>query len=255
MLKALAEMRGMGIRANDGDIGRLDEFLFEDDSWTIRWLVIDTGGWLERKRVLISPVAFVGMDWEHGNIRLNMARERVEGSPDIDTDKPVSRQQEMDHFLYYGWSYYWGGTGLWGDGMYPGTLATGPAPVSDASHPGEYGSRETKGDPHLRSMREVAGYGIHALDGDIGHVEDFLLDVQEWRIRYLVADTRNWLPGRKVALPCGWVEDIRWTESRVHVRLQKEAIRHAPEIDPLLPLSEEEEKRLHEHFDRKVFSA
>jgi len=71
-------------------------------------------------------------------------------------------------------------------------------------------------DPHLRSTRQVTGYHIHATDGELGHVEDFIVDDENWAVRFLVVDTRNWLPGKKVLLSPQWIERVEWADSSVH---------------------------------------
>jgi hypothetical protein len=106
---------------------------------------------------------------------------------------------------------------------------------------------------HLRSARQVIGYSIQAQDGEIGRVEDFIIDDNVWMLRYLVIDTGNWLPGRKVLLSTSWVEAITWDDSRVHLTLSQERIKNSPEYDPTLPLSREYETELHEHYDRTEY--
>ena len=112
-------------------------------------------------------------------------------------------------------------------------------------------SVSVQGDPSLRSARDVTGYYIAARDGDIGHVDDFLVDDRAWAIRYLIVDTRNWWPGKKVALSPEWIKTVSWTDSRVHVDLQREEIKAAPEYDASRPFEREDETRLFEHYDRR----
>ena len=128
-----------------------------------------------------------------------------------------------------------------------------PAPVDDPVV-AEMATREresVQGDPSLRSARDVTGYYIAARDGDIGHVDDFLVDDRAWAIRYLIVDTRNWWPGKKVALSPEWIKTVSWAESRVHVDLQREEIKVAPEYDPSRPFEREYETRLFEYYDRR----
>ncbi|MBK9166200.1 MAG: PRC-barrel domain-containing protein [Bryobacterales bacterium] len=109
---------------------------------------------------------------------------------------------------------------------------------------------ETHGDPHLRSVREVSGYRIRAADGEIGRVADFIVDTDGWAIRYLVVDTRNWLPGRKVLVAPRWVQSIDWGDRLVHVRLHREDIKNSPEFDPNEPVNREYEARLYDYYGR-----
>ena len=80
-------------------------------------------------------------------------------------------------------------------------------------------------DHHLRSTHAVSGYHIQALDGEIGHVEDFIIDDETWAIRYLMVNTHNFWPGRKVLISPQWIENVSWDESKVFVNLSRDAIK------------------------------
>ena len=130
MIRSASELKGYTIRASDGDIGEVMQFYFDDEKWTIRYLVADTGGWLMGRKVLISPAALGRVDWNSRTLGVNMTKERVENSPSIDTDRPVSRQHESAYYDYYGYPYYWSGPYVWGPVAYPvyPPLAPGVAP-------------------------------------------------------------------------------------------------------------------------------
>lgn len=202
MLRSSKDLRGYTLHATDGDIGTVADFYFDDARWTVRYLVADTGGWLSGRQVLISPLALGAADWQERRLHTTLTREQVEHSPGSDTDQPVSRQHESELARYYRWPYYWGAAEAWGGYTYPYELmaATAAAEADRQEPPAE----EEHGDPHLQSVREVTGYRIGARDGAIGHVEDFIVDDQSWAIRYLVVDTRDWLPGKRVLIaPAG----------------------------------------------------
>lgn len=251
MLRTLEDLKRMAIGAADGEIGKVKDAYFDDQGWTVRYLVVETGGWLGRK-VLVSPLAISGVDWNEQRIDVHMTREQVKNSPDIDTDKPVSRQHEMLYLNYYGLPYYWGGPMLWGPTAYPsgiaGSLRTDPLRPGPTS---EQLSEQGNGDPHLRSCKEVSGYHIEASDGDLGHIDDYLFDDESWSIRYVVIETRNWLPGKRVLIASDWVERVSWNEHKAYVDLSREAIREAPEYDRDLILTEGEESDLHRHYQRR----
>lgn len=257
MLRTARGMQGDTLVARDGEIGRVDQFYFDDEQWVVRYLVVDTGGWLTGRKVLISPIAITGTDWERDRVSVNLTRAQVEKSPDWDTEKPVSRQHEMAYHEYYGWPYYWGGIGIWGAGAYPGYLAHPPSMAIAAAEDARAGEGpvpgEREGDPHLRSTQEVIGYVIAACDGEIGHVDDFLIDDETWAIRYLAVDTGGWLPGKKVLVPPRWIEQVSWTEERVWVDLQRSAIQGAPQWDPSRPLTRAEEERFYAYFNRPPY--
>jgi uncharacterized protein YrrD len=238
MNRSIVDLQGYRIHATDGDIGRVDEFYFDDDTWTIRYLVVQTGSWLSDRRVLISPISVREADWQNRRIALSLTQDQVRQSPDIDTAKPISRQHEIELKNYYGWqSYYWMGPEIWGGGTIPGVLWSGlpPAlPTVDETTGEEQKSSEGKEtrDTHLRSTKEVIGYSLHAKDGEIGHVQDFLFEEESWRIQYMVVDTSNWWFGKKVTISPNAVGSVNWAERQVHVGLNRETIQNSPEFNP-----------------------
>jgi hypothetical protein len=160
----------------------------------------------------------------------------VEHSPTTAADEPVSRQMESELHAYYGWRPYWG-----------------VAATVMATQALEEARKETEQiwpDPHLRSSREVIGYHIRARDGEIGHVEDLIASDVGWGIRYLVVDTHNWLPGRKVLVDPFWAEQVSWAERRVHVDMTREMVKSSPEFDPSAPVNREYEVRLYDFHGR-----
>lgn len=249
MLKDARELLGSKIHAQDGELGRIKDLYFDDAAWTVRYFVVDTGNWLPGRKVLISPHAFQGFSSSAGHghaIAISLTKKQIEQSPPIDTDMPVSRQYEIEYYQYFNWPIYWSGPWSWGpvpypDGMTPGTIPVPPPnPEQSSQH----------GDPHLRSVIDVSGYAIQALDHHFGHIESFIIDAQDWAIRYLVADTRNWLPGKRVLLPALWISDVSWEQSRVSVDLDKETVKRSPEYKASEPITREYETDLFAHYGR-----
>jgi hypothetical protein len=222
-------MRGFTIHATDGDMGAVDEFLFDDEQWTIRYLVVNTGAWLTGRPVLVSPITFRSVDWDRETFDVALTRQQVEQSPSLETDQPVSRQQEEEYSRYYGYPYYWNGLGLWGASIYP-RLATMSA--VDATSGETVTEQQPKDGPHLRSTREVTGYTIQAHDGALGHVEDFIVDDKSWALRYMVVGTHNWWPGKHVLVPPQWIESVSWLQSSVVVGLLRETLKKCAAYDP-----------------------
>ena len=249
MLRSMNALNGFTIGARDGDIGRIEAFYFDDLSFTIRHLVVDTGGWLSGRKVLISPRALGPIDWNGRRVTADLNKTQVEQSPDIDTDKPVSRQQEIEYYRHYGYPTYWSGPYLWGGYPYPVMTPAPAAGVLEDERRWEWGARET-GDPHLQSSAAVIGYNIAATDGDIGHVEDFLVDDLSWAIRYMVVDTSNWWFGKHVLVSVEWIGDVDWSSSSLHVDLTREQIKAGPEYDASRPVERDYESRLHDYYGR-----
>ena len=244
MHHGVRDLKSYAIGATDGDIGKVDDFYFDDGFWTIRYLVAETGSWLENRKVLISPFALTDVNSSEKRLNVTLTKKQVEKSPGIDTDKPVSRQHETSYFDYYGYPYYWVGDYLWGPIAYP-HLAEAALRREEKAE----AKREAAYDSHLRSANRVTGYHINAIDGDIGHVEDFIIDGDTWEIRYMVVDTHNWWPGRKVLLAPQWNDRVSWDDSRVYVDLYRETIKNGPEYDPET-FDRKYEKTLYDHYKR-----
>ena len=249
MLRTMKDLHGFTIGATDGDIGTVKECYFDDVSYTVRYVVVDTGGWLAERKVLLSPIALRAMDWEHKRITAALTKAQVEKSPDIDTEKPVSRQHETAYYGYYGYTPYWAGSYLWGVYPYP-YLGSGPAlSAADLKRERRWNwEAKERDDPNLRSSRAVTGYYIQATDGDIGHVEDFLVDDHSWAIRYMLVDTTNWWPGKKVLVAPAWIKRVDWAESKVHVTVTRAQIKISPEYDPARPVERAYETQLYGHY-------
>jgi hypothetical protein len=105
----------------------------------------------------------------------------------------------------------------------------------------------------LRSIQELQGYKISVLDGNIGHVEEFIADDSNWFIRYMVVDTKNWLPGRKVLIAPDWIEQVSWNDSKFYVDLPRELIKDSPEYDPAAPVNRQYEARLYDYYGRPKY--
>ena len=242
---------GFGIRATDGSIGTLEDLLFEDTDWAMRWAVVDTGSWLPGRRVLLPPSSFGPVDAVAREFPVDLTRERVKDAPGLDSDAPVSRQLESQIFGYYGWTPYWAPGYPIGPGAVGGLAA--PVPPAGVAEPtvmraDEQAPGQLEGDPHLRSVREVTGYYVEATDGEIGHVEDFMVDENGWAIRYLLVDTKNWWPGKIVLISPAWLRDISWGDRKVFVDVSREKVKSSPEYDPAASLGRGYEERLYDHY-------
>lgn len=244
MLINVKNLKGYKLKGIDQEVGSIKEFYFDDKFWTIRYLVANTGSWLSKRPVLISPYFLENLNPDNGVLIVNLTRKQIEDSPSPDSDKPVSRQFEERYYDYYGVPAYWGGPSMWG-----------PVPnlVRDRE---QWKSMKTGGrswDPSLRSTKDVSGHVIHATDGDIGKVDDFIIDDETWTIRYFVVDTKKWIPGRKVLVSPQWITNISWEDSRVFTDLSRDVIRNAPEYDPDEFLTRELETKLWDYYNRRGY--
>ena len=239
MLSQAKTLKGYKLEGLDGEIGRVKEFYFDDRHWTIRYLVAETGNWLTSRQVLISPYALIAIIRQEQHLTIQLTKKQIEDSPSLDSDKPVSRQFEDAYYVYYGWPMYWGGPYGWGE--YP--------TIMRERKDRKLTQGEKASDHHLRSTHNVSGYHIQAADGEIGHVEDFIIDDETWAIRYLIIDTRNWWPGKKVLIAPQWIERVSWSESKIFVNLPREAIRRSPEYRMESPPTRDYETGLYLHYN------
>ncbi|MFO7535506.1 MAG: PRC-barrel domain-containing protein [Kiritimatiellia bacterium] len=240
MQRSISRLMGCSVRARDGAIGVVNDFYFDDHAWVIRYMVVGTDGWLSGREVLISTAALKKPVWKARTFPVDLTRKQVRDSPGIDTHKPVSRSHEDELSAYYGWPVYWTANPLLGMG-YPVAMQIPPPPLKRRK-------KATPADSHLRSVSQVTGYNVRASDGELGHVQDFIVDDRTWDLRYMVVNTRNWLPGKKVLICPKWIRSVNWKEAKVSVSLTGRAIRESPEYDPSKPVTEDYHRRLHLHY-------
>jgi hypothetical protein len=250
MLIDAKHLKGLEIRSIEGDIGTVDQFYFDDETWAIRYLTVQTGGWLGGRQVLISPFSIVRADWQARRLEVALTKKQLENSPDINTHLPVSRQHEAEYNLYYGYPYYWGGPFLWGPALSPAGSAISTTPSAEAMA-ASIGNESA--DSHLRSWEAVTGYSMEATDGEIGHLNGFVIDDEAWAIRYIEVATRNWWPGKKVLVSPAWIERVSWPESKVYAGLSREAIQEAPEYVESIPIRREYENQLYQHYGKPPY--
>ena len=242
MLQVGSALKGYEIEASDGAIGTVSDFLFDDRTWKVRWLVVDTGNWLTGRLVLVHPSAIGQADYIRRVLPVKLTKAQVASSPDIFKDQAVSRQHEFNLYDYYGWDPVWGSS-------YFGPNASAPDVAGRAVAEASVLSRMDDHDRHLRSLSEVTGYDIQASNGAIGHLESVLLEDDGWGIRYLIIDTRNWWPGQHVLISPYAVHEIKWSKHQIVLNASCEQVKASPPWEPLDLIDQAYEKRLHLHYD------
>lgn len=251
MLRSIKELTGnYKLQATDGEIGKVNDFYFDDMFWNVKYLVADTAGWLRERLVLISPASVGKPDWTEEKLPVDLTMKKIEDSPPVEKDKPVSRQRESDLIKYYAWPVNFA----------YGVDTTHFAEMQLMAERMKRAEEERKGDKekdeedtHLRSSEEVMGYDIQATDDSIGHVDDFIFQDDTWIIRYIVVDTRNWLPGKKVLVSPEWVKRVDWAKSKVFVDMDRETIKNSPEYDPSEPVNRTYEVQLYDYYGRPAY--
>ncbi len=244
MLNNVKALNGYKLHSLDGEIGKVKEFFFDDKHWAIRYLVADTGNWLTSRQVLISPYALANVNKEEQSIAVNLTKKQIEKSPSLNNDKPVSQQFEEDYYKYYGWPIYWSGPEMWGPYPYI---------VFDLNKQRESVQSKKTWDSHLRSIHDASGKNIQATDGEIGHVEDFIIDDKTWAIRCLIIDTKDWWTGKKVLVSPKWIDRISWSERKAFINLSRDAIKQSPEFTEVSLLTRDYESALHKHYNRNGY--
>ena len=232
MLWDISAINGFAIEATDGHLGTVSDLLFGDADWVVRWLVVDTGKWLPDRKVLLPVSALGKPDPARRQFPVKLTKQQVQASPDIVTDQPVSRQVEAYVYNYYGWDPYWGNGSLNMNAMAMPLVA----PILPTSRSASAEADPYEGDPHLRSVAAVTGYHIHAVDGEIGHVEGFLVDDVGWSVRYIIVDTKNWWPGERVLISPRAVLEIAWSDRLIDLNVVRETVKSATHYDPSIAL-------------------
>jgi hypothetical protein len=238
MLYTGSRLTGAAIAASDGEIGSVDDLLFDDSDWKLRWIVVDTGGWLAGRKVLLPPSCLDEPIDDGRSLPVSLTRRQVEDSPPAENEEVLlSRRYEEAMLAHYALAPYW----------------SEPMPVPAAALAGDRpASAPPGGDdatPSLCSMREITGTGIHASDGEIGHVADFLVESGSWAVRYMIADTRNWLPGKKVLISPRWLRGTHGETGDAEVALTRKQIEDSPEWNPDAAPDRSYEKQLHDYYD------
>ena len=247
MLRHSSEIGGYAIGATDGPIGSITDLLFDDATWQVRWLVVDTGAFLSGKKVLLPPSALTHINHIGRQLSVNLTKQQLKDSPQINAHEPVSGQMETDLYDYYGWSPYWS-TGFYMGGYgYAGGMFA-PRGFRSRDREDEI-ERRMHGDPHLRSTREVTGYHINARDGEVGHVADFLLEDGDWSIHYLVVDTQNWWPGKKVLISPRSIESAVWSGRTVNLDVDRQTVKDSPAYDGSKAIDRAYEYAFHGYYD------
>lgn len=239
MLKSVKELEGYPVSAAGGDSGKIVSFLLENERWIVRYLLVELE--VVARQVLISPMSLAPVASTEKCFALALTADEVGHSPLIDLDEPVSRRHELELSRYYGTPPYWGQAGTWGSEDDPSLLADSGAGGGAESEAGVDGL-------HLRSIRELRGFQVQGDDENIGHVEDVIVDVQTWQVRYLVVDTRTWWFGNKALVAPSWARSVDWSSRQIHVDFSRAAIKEGPVWRSSVAIDRALETQLHDYY-------
>ncbi len=229
MLISINQFKDFSIKAVDHNMGSPEGLYFDDTTWMIRYILLNTGNWLIERKVLLSPHSIENFDIKKHIINFKLTEDQIENGPSVEENRPVSRQHEIELSDYYNWPPYW---------LSPDAGFMMPPVVQPPVLAGNFKEKKkhlkNEGwEPHLRSSREVTGYTIHAKDDSIGHIEDFLFDINTWYLKYIVIDTRNIFPGgKKVLVDILKTKYFKWSFSEAKLNVNKDYILNLPEFNP-----------------------
>jgi len=259
MLFALSGLVRCPVEATDGHIGTIKDCLFDDTSWRVRWLVVETGVWRPGRQFLVHPSSVTGIDpasqaglgmmrtGDALTVAVGLTQAQVAAGPDIGQDEPVTAETQARFYSHYGWEPNWGDA-YFGPDALASPFAPPPHLPAAAEELETVQVMPSGGDSHLRSVVDLIGYRAHASDGDIGHVVQALAASPDWVVRYLVVDTGHWLPGRQVQLAPFAVAGIDAVERRVALNVTRAQVRASPAWDPIAMAQEITEQELHGHY-------
>ncbi|MBD3403395.1 hypothetical protein GF420_10905 [candidate division GN15 bacterium] len=247
MLHDITTINHLRVEDSEGEAGSVADLLIDDGSWTVRYVVIDIGSWLTGRKILVPPVVVGKPDWSRSFLPMSVSRERIEQSPEIDLDQPVSRQQEERLHAHFAWQPYWAGEPSRGEFQTEMPLAedTGDDHQDESVPMGD-----PAGDPDLRSYQEMVGYRVQANDGPVGGVSGIIMDDETWTIRYVIVDADEIAPGRKLLLAVDWIDRVSWDQASLYVDMRQETIKESPAYDPSVPVNEPYEEALHAYYQQ-----
>jgi len=236
MLREFETLKKYRIHASDGEIGHVKDIYFEDKGWPVRYVVVDTGRWLPGRSVLLVPSTIQGFDDANKDLLTQLSKDQVKNSPDIDTDKPVSRQHEERLHSYYGWPFYWGAgilpttevPGMHAEEMVTrGGMRAGAGPLADDD---EVMNSALAGNQHLRSASEVLSYRLSAVDGPVGDIKDILIEEDNtgWKVRFFKVKTDEALGRREILVDVGTITQLSWVDSVARSAIDLETVRRSP---------------------------
>jgi hypothetical protein len=243
MFKHVKSLQGYKLKAIDGQIGKIDDFYFDEKYWTIRYLVDNSGGWLKNRQLLVSPYAVGEVSQSDHQITIKLTKQQIVDSPPLAENHPVSKDFERDYHNYYGWPAYWYGSSMWGADPF---LNPNPSIWKESL-------KFESWDSHLRSTNNTNYFSVHSTDGKIGSVRDFLVTDSTWTIRYLVVDAQKWWPGNYLLISPQWLYSSNWDESKFIVNLSREQIKTSPPYFDDIQLTREYEAELYKHYNRNGY--
>ena len=258
MLINAKKLMGLTVHAKDGDAGEVQAFYFDNRWWSVRYLAVETGSWFNSRRVLVPPASFSSIDISSKRINSNLTVDQIQGSPDVDFNLVLSRGVEADTLRHRGLPRF---TLTNEERLLSQLLPHETAEERIMTSRGEktfasvqqggmsMAAELVPGARHLFSSDEIFRYRLQATDSDIGNIDDVILDDRTWAIKYLIVDTSQLQPERKVLLSPWRIDRIGVIESMIRINLSKTAINGGPGYDPSRQIDAEYDRNVREYYE------
>lgn len=219
MLFFTSDLKEYNIDATDGEMGKIKDLYFDDKNWAIRYAIVDTRKWLPGRKVLLSPETFVNFNEADKKLEVEYDKEHVRNSPPIPEDRPVTRDAETSLIGYYGWSRHWLTDARWGADNGPITSAFDQGDSMGQQVREDIPPETARPDYDLRSEEETLVFKVHADDGKIGTVVDFVYDDQSRNIQYIVVQSsENYVDTEFYIYRPEEIESVDWFEQDIYVK-------------------------------------
>jgi hypothetical protein len=220
MLRSLKEILGYRLKVLDGEIGKCKDFIFDSQKWVIRYVLADTEGWLTDRQVLISPAALGQPQWAERVFPINLKKNKIANSPELNHDVPISRRYEIAVYEYYGWPHYWKGQYLWGQQPNPWPF------YEEVSL--KKSNDEDNYDPEFRVVSEAFNYRVMTSDEKFGEIHDIIVNDENWSISHIVVDFGSPLSGKKVLIEPGSISNF---ESHLCLNVNSDELKEFPKYN------------------------
>lgn len=241
-----SDLQNYDVKGGTEHIGKLHDLYLDDETWQIKWFVIETGNWFSSNKILLDSQKITSLSPHDATLHVALTQQEVENAPSASEHPPVS-DQHRNEFSYVAASHntllFPGYAGL----MMPTTLIERPDRPSEAEKDLDAMARE-QADRHLRSASEIEGYTIHASNGKLGPLSDLVIDTSEWTVELLALDTSKWMPGRTVVISPLSIDRISWESRELMVKMDKATIEASPELHSLKAIETSYVSRLNEYY-------
>lgn len=106
-LRSVRKLRGYHVQGMDEAIGHVNDFIVDDETWDVRYLVVDTSNWWFGKKVLLAPRWASRVSWAESKVFVDVSRESIKNGPVWNGEKAINREYEAQLHDYYHRRSYW----------------------------------------------------------------------------------------------------------------------------------------------------